>query len=165
MSKGIQGIKGIKRSENIDRNCKIFHVTRKLAKEKDFFWNHQHYSFFMKVLAKYLESVGGRLMYFCIMPTHYHLIVYVPNYEMLAEVMRHVDLSFSKHLYHKEKTLGSVWVGKLWSRGICDDKDLFDTMKYLYDNPERAHIDQPENYRKSSAHECASYFSTKLLYG
>ncbi len=151
-------LRRLKRSERLDRNCRVFHVIRTFSQKRSFFWDYQHYRFFMGTLLEYLEKVGGKLMYFCVMPTHYHLVIYIQDYETLSEVMRHVNLSLSKHLYHKEKVAGAVWKGKLWSRGICNDKDLFDTMKYIHDNPEKAHIDQAEKYQKGSAYECASYY-------
>lgn len=151
----------LKRSERLDRNCRVFHVIRTFAGKRTFFWDYQHYRYFMEVLIEYLERVGGKLLYFCVMPEHYHLIIYIADYDTLSEVMQHVNLSLSKRLHYKEKVVGSVWKGKLWSRGICDDKDFFDTIKYVYDNPEKVHIDLAESYKKGSAYECASYYRAR----
>jgi REP element-mobilizing transposase RayT len=114
----------------------------------------------MDMLVEALEAENGKLLYYCIMPYHYHLIILVRDYETLAKIMQRVSLSLSLYIRHREHVEGSVWKGRLWTRGIATDRDLLDTMKYIYDNPEKANIDLPENYRKGSAYECASYYRT-----
>ena len=102
----------------------------------------------------YLRQSGDiRLLAFCIMPDHYHALLFLVGQRSLSEVMNSLGKYTARRL---NRILGRC--GQLWEEGFhdhrCrDDDDIEDRMAYIEHNPVRAELAaRAEDWRFSSAH-------------
>src|SRR5437667_11254147 len=65
----------------------VYHVMNRGAKRSCLFVSTSDYSSFEKILAEAKAKTGMRLLVFCIMPNHWHLIVYPSSGLQLAQFM------------------------------------------------------------------------------
>ena len=112
--------------------------------------------FFLSLLAR--EVRAGRLEVhgFCLMLTHFHLLVKSLRGE-LSEAMRRIQNRYSRHFNRTRRRDGPLFRGRFLSRDIDSLKYRRNVLIYIHDNPLDAGIAAlPWDYSWSSAHLIAS---------
>jgi putative transposase len=101
----------------------------------------------------YLRTRGDiRLLSFCIMPDHYHAVLFLVGRKSLSEVMS----SLSKYTA-RQLNLLFIRKGQLWEEGYFDHRcrnkdDIQDRIAYIEHNPVRAElVAKAEDWPFSSA--------------
>ncbi|MDX1962460.1 MAG: transposase [Pirellulales bacterium] len=94
-----------------------------------------------------------RLLAFCIMPDHLHLLFCLTTHEPLSELLqrmfRYTTLTINKCL----KRSGSFWQDGFFDHRCRDAEDIFERAEYIERNPVRAElVKQASDWRYSSAH-------------
>lgn len=91
-------------------------------------------------MRSFSESMD--LVSYCLMPNHFHLLIYQTEATDITEFMRGLSTRYVKYFNSKYDRVGGLFQDIYKARLITDDQDLLDTSRYIHRNPKdlRAHI-------------------------
>jgi REP element-mobilizing transposase RayT len=94
-----------------------------------------------------------RLLAFCIMPDHYHVILFPVGHKSLSEIMSSVGKYTARRLNQLLERRGEFWEEGYYDHRCRDDDDIEALMTYIEHNPVRADLaTKAESWPFSSAH-------------
>lgn len=145
-----------KKENEIDKNCRCYHIDQHCTGAYKLFKNWNFYRYFMRKLSLKLREQGVNLLFFCIMEDHYHLLIWTPHVEVVQKVLTCTNTSFGKHVHNELGFKEPIFRSRPWFRAIPNKQELYECIKYIYNNPKEARIGEPEEYRKATANEFLS---------
>jgi REP element-mobilizing transposase RayT len=105
---------------------------------------------FLQILDRVTRSSGWKCIAFCLMTSHYHLIVEVDD-GVLPAAMKPLNHSYSWGHNRRYRLRGHAQHQRYGSRRIVDNPDLLDAFSYVSWNPPNAGMcEKPEDWRWSS---------------
>lgn len=106
---------------------------------------------FIHLLYKYKKTCGIRLVTYCIMDNHFHLIIKTGNNpHMLSRFMQKVGTSFAVQINKKYQKVGHVFQGRYNANYLPYKKDLTRALDYTRKNPiQEDLVRKPSDYRWS----------------
>jgi len=105
---------------------------------------------FMRLLARTTRRYGWQLMGWCLMGTHYHLLVRTPT-ASLGAGMRDLNGSYARGFNQRHGRYGSVFAERYADRVVRSHEHFVSALQYLALNPVHAGlVDRPERWRWSS---------------
>jgi REP element-mobilizing transposase RayT len=105
---------------------------------------------FLRRLALAIVKAESTCVAFCLMGTHYHLIVDVPDHA-LPHAMHKLNLGYSRYFNRRHGLRGHAQFNRYGSRKIQGEDDLLKTFAYVAKNPVEAGLcEKPEDWRWSS---------------
>jgi putative transposase len=131
----------------------IFHVLNRSVRRVRIFCNDADYAAFDRVLTETLARIPTRLLSYCIMPNHWHLLVW-PVSDELPRFMHRLTLTHAKrwHRAHGSERTGPVYQNRYTAVPVQTDTHLFTVLRYIERNPLRAGlVDAAERWPWSSA--------------
>jgi len=112
------------------------------------------YKLFEAVLAEALERVDMRILAYCIMPNHWHLVLYPKHDGDLQKFMGWVSMTHTQRWHAGKGTTGEghLYQGRYKSFLCQDDHHFIALVRYVERNARRANIViKAEDWRWSSA--------------
>lgn len=79
-----------------------------------------------------------KLITYCVMSNHCHLLVYTPDISVISSYMRRVNTRFAQYYNFKTQRVGYVFRGRFTSQEISDERYLANCFVYINNNPVRA---------------------------
>lgn len=142
-------------------------INREYIFEEDSFKEAYKY-----LIKKNSNETKTNILAYCIMDNHAHLLVYNTNVIDIKRMMQKSNTSYAK-LYNKtKKRIGYVFRDRYYSQAILSEKQLFNCMVYIHNNPVKANIcNSMSKYLYSSYNEylynkdLITKESIKLLFG
>ena len=96
--------------------------------------------------------VRMRLHAFVVMPDHVHFVASLGEGETPSRLMHSLKSYAAKQINSRRGMSGNVWQRGFYSHGIRDERDAATKVRYVLENPVRAHlVDSPDAYEFSSA--------------
>ena len=92
---------------------------------------------FLRRLAQVTRAAGWDCVAYCLMTTHYHLIVRVDD-GVLPRAMRRLNLAYALHHNRRHGLRGHVQFARYGSRRLHDEVELAVAFAYVANNPVRA---------------------------
>jgi REP element-mobilizing transposase RayT len=89
---------------------------------------------FIRYLARVTSKTGWVCIAYCLMTSHYHLIVRVAD-GVLPTAMHSLNLSYAKHHNRRHGLRGHVQFRRYGSSRIDDESDLLERFRYVVMNP------------------------------
>lgn len=132
-----------------------YHVMLKGCAGQLIFEDDDDRLYFLNLLNSRFTSAHIRLLAWCLMDNHVHLLFDDLDNQM-SVAMHAIDTAYAKHFNQKTGRRGPVFQERFKSVIISDDKQLLRCVRYIHDNPAKAGISSAPLYRWSSFHE---YFS------
>lgn len=120
----------------------IHHVTNRGNRRRVIFRKPADYRAFLRVLAMASRRFEVRLIGFCLMPNHWHLIVWPPEHVSISAYM-HWLTSTHVRRYHEHYSLvgtGHLYQGRFGNRVFLDERRLLTALRYVEANPLRARL-------------------------
>ncbi len=130
----------------------VYHVLNRAVGRATIFNKGGDYFAFRKILIEAQDWFDVRLLAYCMMPNHWHLVVWPEKDGDLSEYMRWVTVTHTQRWhahYHTEGT-GPVYQGRFKAFPIAEDEHLLKVLRYVERNPLRAGL------VGSAAHWCWS---------
>lgn len=127
-----------------------YHVYARGNSKHRIFLDEDDYITFLKILERYLspEEAHDRnglsypnfynrvdLLAFCLMPNHFHMLVYQRQQKALTVLMRSVMTSYSRYFNTRHKRTGSLFESRFRAALITDDSYLQHITRYIHLNP------------------------------
>ncbi len=118
------------------------------------FHDTDDYHGFVRLLRQACARVPMRLVGYCVMPNHFHLVVWPRGDEDLSTWMQWL-LTAHVHGYRQRyRGSGHVWQGRFKAFPIAEDHHLLMVLRYVERNPLRASLVGPgEEWPWSSLHD------------
>jgi REP element-mobilizing transposase RayT len=105
---------------------------------------------FLQIVADCTQMWGLRVLAYCLLDTHYHLLVQTPEAN-LARVMRHVDGVFTQRYNRRHERDGPLFRGRYRAILVDGEAYLLAVARYIHQNPVAAGlVRSPEAYEWSS---------------
>jgi REP-associated tyrosine transposase len=140
----------VARKPRIDLPDAIHHVTAVASGDELLFREPADRRRFMQQLRRAVTDHDWRCQAYCLMGTHFHLIVYTVT-ATLSVGMRRLIGEYAQWFNWKYGRRGHLFAGRFSSRHISDDAHLLEAHRYVALNPVRAgHCDDPADWRWGS---------------
>jgi len=111
------------------------------------------YDAFERVLALALEKHPIRLLAFCLMPNHWHMVLWPEQDDQLTAFLRWLTHTHTQrwHAHYHTAGTGHLYQGRFKSFPIEQDDHLLTVLRYVERNPLRAGlVSRAERWRWSS---------------
>jgi len=131
----------------------VYHVLNRAVGRARIFEKTGDYQAFEKVLRQADAFVAMRLLAYCVMPNHWHLVLWPRRDGDLSEYLRWLTVTHAQrwHAHHHTAGTGPLYQGRFKSFPIQADEHLLTVCRYLERNPLRAGlVRRAEHWRWSS---------------
>lgn len=92
-----------------------------------------------------------KIVAFCIMPTHFHLILYQNENNGISKFMAKVLNSYSRYFNLRNKRKGPLWEGRFKNVLVDKDEQLLHLTRYIHLNPVSVNlVEKPKEWLYSS---------------
>ncbi len=127
----------------------VYHVLNRANGGATLFSKDRDYAAFLRVLAEAQQEQPLRLLAYCLMPTHWHLVVWPLGDDELSPFMHWLTLTHSQRWLAHYHCVGSghVYQGRFKSFPVSCDDYFLTVCRYVERNPARANlIDRAEHW-------------------
>jgi len=118
----------------------VYHVLNRANARMTLFEDDGDYLAFQRVLAEACDRVGMRLLAYCVMPNHWHLVVWPRGNGDLSRFMNWLTLTHTQRWHRHRNSVGNghVYQGRFKSFPIETSEYLLTVCRYVERNPVRA---------------------------
>ena len=131
----------------------VYHVINRANGRKSIFDNDRDYQTFEGILEEAVAKFDMRLLSYCIMPNHWHLVLYSKKDGDLAKFMGWLSNTHTRRWHLEKNTVGEghLYQGR-YKSFICQNDNHFITLvRYVEQNALKAKlVDKTENWKWSS---------------
>jgi putative transposase len=129
---------------------RIFHLTARATTDRLLFVTDADREHFLRLLDKVVRRYRWQVLAWCLMGTHYHLLVRTPR-PTLGEGMRDLNGMYARGFNERHAAFGSLLAERYQDRVVRSDHHLVNAMQYIALNPVYAGlVRRPEHWRWSS---------------
>lgn len=128
-----------------------YHVYNRGVNKRNIFLDDSDYSVFLNLFKRYLSddspdrfnriyknlSDEVKLLAFCLMPTHFHLLIYQEKQTGMTNLLQRVMTSYSIYFNKKYRRVGPLFQDIYKASRISSDGYLQHISRYIHLNPER----------------------------
>lgn len=120
----------------------VFHVLNRGAGRQTLFESEGDYDAFVLLIEEARRQVAMRVLAYCVMPNHWHLVLWPENDNALSEFMRWLTTTHSVrwHAWYKTAGTGPVYQGRFKSFPIQADDHFLAVCRYVERNALRAQL-------------------------
>ena len=120
----------------------IYHVINRAVGRAKIFQSEAQYAHFESLLLEGVQLFDMRILAYCIMPNHWHLVLYPKKDGDLSAFMHWVTTTHVRQRRTKTKSVGNghLYQGTYKSFPVESDKHLVDLIRYVEQNPLRAKL-------------------------
>lgn len=127
-----------------------YHVMNRGRNREQIFRDKEDYRIFKDVLIETCEMWNFRISAYCLMPTHYHLLVQTPDAN-ISRGMRHLNGVYTQRINRRHDLEGPLFRGRYKSILVEGDAYLLQIVRYIHLNPVKGGlVKSPEKYEWSS---------------
>ena len=141
------------RLPRVDVGDEIYHVINRANARLPIFFEEEDFELFEYILEEAQEKFRMRILAYCLMPNHFHLVLHSHEDGDLQKFMQWLTLTHTQRWHIKNETTGTghLYQGRYKSFIIQGDKHLFSVIRYVERNPLRAKlVKKVENWNFSS---------------
>lgn len=115
-----------------------YHVINRGNARQEVFRKNEDYKAFINLLDHACERIAMRVLGYCIMPNHFHLVLWPYSNGDLGKWMQWLLTAHVRRYHQHYKTSGHVWQGRFKAFPIERDEHLLTVLRYVERNPLRA---------------------------
>lgn len=146
----------------------VYHVINRANGRLTIFHDDGQYAHFEALLEEAVKTTGMRVLAYCLMPNHWHLVLQPTTDTMMAQFMGWLTSTHTRQYRTITMTVGygHLYQDRYKSFPVEDDKHLVDLIRYVEQNPLRAGlVNRAEDWRWGSLYrrEHGSVEEKKLL--
>lgn len=124
-----------------------YHLYNRGVEKREIFVDEQDYRVFLKYLRQALDpefeedvirkdlSEKIELIAYCLMPTHFHLLVKQKSTDGIAHLIQSVSTRYSMYFNHRYDRIGSLFQGPYKAALVETDEQLMHVSRYIHLNP------------------------------
>lgn len=135
------------------RAGRYYHLYNRGNNRQDIFLERENYLFFLRRMRKYFLTDAVKVIAYCLMPNHYHLLAYL-MVDDLSGIMQRFALSYTKAFNKRYNRAGSLFEGPFEAKLVETTEYLIHLSRYIHLNPVAAGlVSKAEDWESSSYRE------------
>jgi len=130
-----------------------YHVLNRAVRRMRIFRKERDFEAFEEVIGQAKERLPMRTLAWCVMPNHWHFVLWPRGDGDLSEFMRWLTVTHTQrwHAAHRTSGTGALYQGRFKSFPIQQDEHLVAVLRYVERNPLRANlVEEADAWRWSS---------------
>jgi putative transposase len=128
-----------------------YHALNRGNRRAEVFRSDDDYHAFVRLLRQASSRVPMRLLGYCLMPNHFHLVLWPAGDDDLSAWMGWLLTTHVRRYQKHYQSTGHVWQGRFKAFPIEEDQHLLTVLRYVERNPLRANlVAQAEDWPWSS---------------
>lgn len=132
-------------------NSEYWHIMVQGIGREYVFPDDESKGYYLAGIRKSQEKSKVKLMAFCVMGNHAHLLLYTPSIKELSDFMARTNSDYAMYYNRRHKRVGYVFRDRFKSEAIADVEQLINCVVYIQNNPVQAGIvEKAEDYMFSS---------------
>ncbi len=112
-----------------------YHVVNRGNRRAETFHDAEDYEIFLRLLARARHACPMRVAAYCLMPNHFHLVLWPAGDGDLGRFMHLVTTAHVRRHHMRHGTSGRIWQGRYKSFPIQQDHHLLAVLRYVERNP------------------------------
>ena len=146
----------------------IYHVLNRANFRSRAFKSRRIIKDFLAILEESLSFVPMRILAYCLMPNHWHLVLYPRADGDLSKFLQRITLTHTQRYHAQTRTVGygHVYQGRYKSLPVESDRHFLTLVRYVERNAQRAGlVKKAEDWPWSSVYArlCGNEKQKKLL--
>ena len=143
------------RVRRVDVGGEIYHALNRANFRSRLFKTDGHYRDFLGIVEEALEFVPMRILAYCLMPNHWHLVLYPRADGDLARFLQRITLTHTQRYHARSGTAGygHIYQGRYKSLPVEMGGHIMTLVRYVERNAQRAAlVKKAEDWPWSSAY-------------
>lgn len=152
-----KSLRGPAPNQGVPRNARIVapgvahHVTQRGTNKQTIFFSERDRDVYLGLLRTHSKETGLRILAYCLMDNHIHLVCVPEEPDSLAVSLRRAHGRCAQYVNALKQRGGHLWQGRFYSCPL-DENHLWAALRYVELNPVRAGlVTKPEAHPYSSA--------------
>ena len=117
----------------------IYHVISRGNNRGTLFWDEHDHQVFLSRLDRVADKYDWVGLAYCLMTTHYHLLVQLPE-DGLSAGMQALNGEYARRTNYRHRRVGHLFQNRFYSDWITSEEHLYGAIRYIALNPVRAGI-------------------------
>ncbi len=141
----------------------VYHVVCRGLQPKGIFRSNDDYEEFVTVLAEAVERFEPRVLSYCALPKHWHLVLTPRRDGDLSKLIAWMTVTHSArwHTHPRRASTGGLYERRFRSFPVQDDASLLEVMRFIESHPKRSsYCDSVLDWKWSSAYRRSMAAST-----
>lgn len=131
------------------RTNSYYHLYNRGNRKKEIFLTEKDYQVFVKLLYKYLKGSTLKLIGYCLMVNHYHLILKNgKDRKAISHYMQCFMTAYVMYFNRKYKLVGRMFQGPFQAKRLPRIRDLENVKEYLKQNPFEIVVSEEKSIRE-----------------
>lgn len=132
----------------------LYHVSARGNERSPIYRDAGDRRLFLELVAKAVERYHWRILCYCLMTNHYHLLLQTPE-PNLSRGMRQLNGVYAQSFNHRHARVGHLFQGRYAARVVQADEHLLLAVRYIVRNPVRAGLCHDPSQWRWSSHRAA----------
>jgi putative transposase len=115
------------------------HITQRGVRSMDVFYAQEDYELYLQILKEQSDKFGLKVLAYCLMKNHIHLIVVPQEENSLAKAIGETHKRYTRKINFEQNTKGYLFQGRFFSSAL-DESYFYNCLKYVEQNPVKANI-------------------------
>ena len=113
------------------------HITQRGNNKEKVFFDEEDRQFYLDVLQRYKDKYAMKILVYCLMGNHVHILAVPRNETSLAKGIGGTNLIYTQYINRKYKRSGRLWQNRFFSSVVEEEPYLWAVMRYIEQNPVR----------------------------
>ena len=150
------------RKSRIYSESQMYHVIMRGNNTQILFYDDKDRLYFLTHLRKYAEDLQIDIFSYCLMSNHIHLAIgnATPS---VSRFIQKLATSYAMYFNRKYERSGHLFQGRFKSEPIETEKYLKTVIRYILQNPIKAHVCTFQKYKWSSYNETVFFKKNKIV--
>jgi REP-associated tyrosine transposase len=128
-----------------------YHLYNRGVNRQPIFFRDENWGYMIRRIRHYFRPELVDIVAYCLMPTHYHLLVYLKTDDLSKQVMQPFGLSYTKAVNKQQGRVGPLFQGPFQAVRVDRDAYLLHLSRYIHMNPVAAGlVERPADWVFSS---------------
>lgn len=129
----------------------VYHVINRGVRRETLFRSAEDYLCFQTLLGRAGKRYPVRLLAYCLMPNHWHLVVWPLEDKAVSAYIQWLSSAHARYYNLSNACTGHVYQGRFYSGRVRDESQLMTLLRYVESNALRAGlVERAEQWRWSS---------------
>jgi putative transposase len=138
------------RQDLLYEGCYAHIISRSIRKLK-ILKDQDDFRAFLNLLEKTKREAGYKLYHYCLMQTHFHLVVSMPAIERFSTAIQYLKGQYACYVHKKYRLSGPIWSERYRALLIEDEAYMKACGEYVENNPVKARlVKSAEEWKNSS---------------
>jgi len=112
-----------------------YHLYKRGVNRQPIFFRDENWGYLIERIRRYFRPELVDIVAYCLMPTHYHLLVCLKTDDLSKQIMQPFGLSYTKAINKQQGRVGPLFQGPFRAVWVDRDEVLLHLSRYIHMNP------------------------------